>query len=86
MAEENRARFLRDSVNTPTPCRADGVASAMPANDLPPGILGAPLNSDPHRHGRHSHENLTQKPGERPGSHYTAENRRRLYDRGVKYR
>jgi hypothetical protein len=46
---ENRAR-LRDSINTPTPRTADGgVASARPANDLPPSIRGdAPMTVAPH--------------------------------------
>jgi hypothetical protein len=84
----NRAHIEKGgSINRPTPCTADGgVASAAPVNDLPPPLRGdQPLNSDPHRHGRNSN-NLSQKPCERPGSHYTGEIRQRIFGRTVRYK
>jgi hypothetical protein len=99
MAEENRARFKNDSRNVPVPRSASGPIAeptvmgvrtvhdpnCVTGREMGPGILGAPLNPDPHRHGRHSN-NLSVKPGEKPGSHYADENRRRIYGRDVKYR
>jgi hypothetical protein len=90
---ENHARFKNDSVNRMSPRSADGSVAGgaiidpncVPGREQPPGILGAPINSDPHRHGRHSN-NISQKPPERPGSHYAEENRRRIFGRDVKYR
>ena len=79
---ENRAR-LRDSINKPTPCNADGgvagnVRGAGP-NDLPPPLRDdAPMMTDPHAAGRNSFDNMERKPPERPRSHYAAEDRRRL--------
>jgi hypothetical protein len=85
MNNENRTR-LADSINKPTPATADGgPIGATSPGEMGPGILGAPLNPDPHRHGRHSN-NLSVKPGEKPGSHYADENRRRIFGRDVKYR
>jgi hypothetical protein len=87
---ENRGR-LADSLNRPTPCQADGgVASAMPANDLPPGILNSnsiPMTKDAHAAGRHSAlQNLSLKPGEKSRASYTSEIHRRIHGRDVKYR
>jgi hypothetical protein len=84
---ENRARIETAGVyNRMTPCDGSGSAVAHPANDLPMPIRGdAPENPDPHSHGRLSN-NLSKKPFERPGSHYTEEIRRRVHGRDVKYR
>jgi hypothetical protein len=66
-----------------TPMDADGggagsVRGAGP-NDLPPSIRpDQPLCLDPHAAGRHSFDNMAVKPGEKPRSHYAAEDRRRL--------
>jgi hypothetical protein len=91
MAEENRARFRNDSVNTPTPMTSDGgVASPNPPNDMPLGILNGnsvPMTLDPHSGGRNSAlQNLEQKPGEVSRSARTAEIKRRLTSGDVKYK
>jgi hypothetical protein len=81
-----RASRPRACNNRMTPCDGSGSAVARPANDLPMPIRGdAPENPDPHSHGRLSN-NLSKKPFERPGSHYTEEIRRRVHGRDVKYR
>jgi hypothetical protein len=93
--EENRAHIHKAGrYQQMTPRSADGSVAGgaiidpncVPGREQPPGILGAPINPDPHSHGRHSHESTAVKPPERPGAHYAEENRRRIYGRGVKYR
>jgi hypothetical protein len=75
---ENRAR-LRDSINKPTDRTAGGgPIGATSPNEMPPGILGAPMTLDPHKNLRHAADNLEQKPGEVARSQRTAETRRRL--------
>jgi hypothetical protein len=83
---ENKAHIGKGGIeNFMTPCDGSGSAGPVSPGEMGPGILGAPVNSDPHRHGRNSN-NLSQKPPERPGSHYTDEIHRRLHGRDVKYR
>jgi hypothetical protein len=91
---ENRAKFRRDSVNPMSPRSAFGPiaggsaidpANSVPGVEMGAGILGAPLNPDPHSHGRRSN-NLSKMPPEKPGSHYAEENRRRIHGRGVDYK
>jgi hypothetical protein len=79
MAEENRHKFARDSINAPTPCDGTGAAPPRSHNDLPMSIRGdQPLCLDPHAAGRHSYDNMAVKPGEKSRSSYAAEARRRL--------
>jgi hypothetical protein len=59
--------------------------NCVPGVEMGPGILGKPINSDPHAHQRRS-DNLSKAPFERPGSHYAEENRRRIHGRGVDYK
>jgi hypothetical protein len=62
---------------------AGNVRGAGP-NDLPPSIRpDAPLNSDPHRNLRGSHQNLTNKPADKNRS---AEPGRRIYSRDTTYK
>jgi hypothetical protein len=84
---ENRAHVHKGGrYQEMTPMTADGgVSGTNRSGDMPPGILGAPLNSDPHAHQRRSN-NLSKAPFERPGSHYATENRRRIHGRGVDYK
>jgi hypothetical protein len=85
---ENRARFKNDSINTMTPRSADGsIAGGMrfdpasvPGNPMPPGILGAPMTTDPHRHGQRSFDNTENKPGEATRAERSGETRRRLIE------
>jgi hypothetical protein len=78
---ENRAKFLRDSVNPMSPCDGRGVAGPVSPGEMPPGILGPnPMRgTDSHQSARHSNENRTVVPAEKSRSHYTSEIRRRLH-------
>jgi hypothetical protein len=92
-SNENRAKFLRDSMNPMTPCDGSGSATARAVpdasgrgGDLPMSIRpDMPLTTDPHARGRHSN-NISQKPPERSGSSLMAEIHHRLHRRDTRYR
>jgi hypothetical protein len=78
-----------------TPRSADGSiaggaqfdpANSVKGNEMPPGILGAPMTTDPHRAGRHSTDNLPARAPERPRSQRTEETRNRIYGRTPTYK
>jgi hypothetical protein len=82
---ENRAHVGRAGIyNQPTPMTSDGgVSGTNLSNDMPAGILGAPMTTDPHRNLKGSHQNLTNKPADKNRS---AEPGRRIYSRDTTYK
>ncbi|MFY9771036.1 MAG: hypothetical protein WBG18_19450 [Xanthobacteraceae bacterium] len=84
MPDENRARFARDLRNPPTPCDGSGSSGAVSPGEMGPGILGSkPLNADPHKNFRGSHQNLTNKPADKNRG---TEPGRRISDRSTTYK
>jgi hypothetical protein len=57
----NRAHVERANYNQPTPADAGaGAAGRVSPGEMPPGILGKPLNSSPHDGGRRQTDNASE--------------------------
>ena len=80
---ENRAHIEKSGVeNRMTPCDGTGSAGAVSPGEMPPGILGKSMFTDPHQNQRGHHQNLTNKPREISPARHQSEARARIYDYG----